>query len=181
MSFCTQTRHCVVKHPAEGSRKMSNQRNIQNIIELLERDDSIDAPAESIKWAKNLFAVRAAESKIGILQRIKAHLNVDLSPGVLIHGERSATASSVRQMLFEAGDIAVDLRITKTGRAFDIKGQILGDGFMEGTISFISREGKEVEFPILESSFESFGIRSADYQVIIRGTETEIVIESVNI
>jgi len=159
---------------------MSNQRNIQDIIELLKRDDSIDAPVESVKWAKNLFAVRA-ESKVGILQRIKAHLNVDLSPGMLVHGERSATASSVRQMLFEAGDIAVDLRITKKARAFDIKGQILGEGFGDGTITFTSRDGKELEFPVRKSSFESFGIRSADYQVIIRGIETEIVIESVSI
>jgi len=160
---------------------MDKQNNIQDIIEILKRDDSIDAPMDSIKWAKNLFAVRAMGARPGILQRIKASLNVDLSHGALVRGERSASSSAVRQVLFEAGDFAVDLRITKTSRGFDVKGQILGDGFSEGSVKFIDSSGRELSGSVLDAGFTVVNIKSDDYQIVASNENTEIVIDSIRV
>lgn len=108
----------------------------EKIISLMQTDYSIDAPADRIAAVKRAFRSFGPQPAT-LLQRIKAALTVDLPAGQAAFGERSATGSTSRQMLFDAGDVAIDIRVSDLGDAFYVYGQILADADISGTIELI--------------------------------------------
>src|SRR5688572_20874730 len=114
---------------------MSTEKNLKKITELMRRDDSVDAPADSIRWASNLFRTRIAEAKPSIVRKLAAVLQIEIAPNKAAFGERSATASQVRQMLFQADENAIDLRIEPSETGFSVSGQILGEGFANASVT----------------------------------------------
>ena len=173
-------RHCSV-----GSglpRKiMSTEKNLQNIVTLMERDDSVDAPADSIKWASNLFRTRAARPKQSLIKKLAAVLQMEIAPNKAAFGERSASASQVRQMLFRADDHAIDLRIEPVMKSFTVRGQILGEGFAGAavTLSDDTSEFGHTASEISEFHFEN--VPAGRYQLVIRGDEVEISLKAIDI
>ena len=161
--------------------RMNSEKKIEEIVRLMQRDDSTDAPQDSIKWARNLFRGRIVESKPSFVRRVIAVLQMDLSPEKPAFGERSASAAGARQMLFDAGENAIDLRIKKTEKGLSVHGQILGDGF-EG--SGISLEKADVSFETSADELSEFRIESIPiglYSLRIKTDETEIVVEEMNL
>ena len=152
----------------------NSDTNIENIIHLMQTDSSIDAPPDAIKWSKDIFKSRAASVELGILQRIVAVLNQDLFPGAAL-GERSGSTGTSRQMLFEAGDNNVDLRIAERDGRFDIRGQILGDGSEGMVIRIGESETVSDEF----GGFRFSGIAAGDYELMLRGDNHEIVLKGI--
>jgi hypothetical protein len=160
---------------------MSTEKNIKNILELIRRDDSVDAPADSIRWAGNLFRTRAAEPKPSLIKKLVAVLEMEIAPNKPAFGERSATASSIRQILYRADENAVDLRIEKTKRGFTIRGQVLGEGFAGAKVT-LSSDTKTFEATANESSeFRFENIPTGNYQLAIRGSAVEIELKGVDI
>ena len=119
---------------------MNNEDLLNKIVHLMQTDQSADAPADAVQWTKNLFRTRVAEPKQSFVQKVLAVLQMDLAPNKAVFGERSASASQARQMLFGAGDNSIDLRIEQTGKSFTIKGQILGENFANAEIKISSAE-----------------------------------------
>ena len=160
---------------------MSTEGNILEIIELMRRDDSVDAPAGSIQWASNLFRQRASKPKSSLIKRLVAALEMEIKPNQQAFGERSASTSQVRQMLFRAGDNAVDLRIEPQHKGFGIRGQVLGEGFAEASVRLFddARSFEAKVNAISEFAFES--VPAGEYELAIRGTEFEISLKAVKI
>lgn len=159
----------------------SEENLINRIIYLMQKDDSTDAPADSVRWVKNLFRSYPATSQKSLVQKILAVLQVDFEPHRTIPGERSATASPERQMLFTAGNYQVDLRITKTKKVFSLKGQILGEGFAEVTVQ-LQGAGKKFTTEtnkICEFAFEN--IEKGVYDLKVLGNNQEIIVEKIEI
>ena len=98
-----------------------NENLINKIVSLMETDSSVDAPTDAIKWAKNIFRTRAVEPKKSLVQKVLAVLQIDLSPNKAAFGERSASGAQARQMLFQAGDNSIDLRIAETEKGFNLR------------------------------------------------------------
>ena len=149
---------------------------IEKIVSLMQTDDSADAPADSLKWAKNLFRTRTPEPKRSLVQRIVAVIAMDLAANKPAFGERSASAAKERQMLFNAGRVAVDLRLVKTGKNVDVRGQILGEGFGSAVVRIASdaiekettvNERSEFAFKKLPGFVVSLTIEKGDEQIII--------------
>jgi hypothetical protein len=149
--------------------------NIQKIIHLMQTDDSVDAPNDAIKWSKNLFRTKAAEHERGILKRIVGVLLQQLDPGTAAVGERSGTAGNMRQMLFEAGDNRVDLRVKQVAGVFEVRGQILGRGSDQAVINFAGEEKTLDKF----GGFIFADINTGDYEMTIRTLESEIVLKGI--
>lgn len=143
----------------------------------METDDATDAPPGAIRWSKNLFRTRASVPKQSLAQRILAALQVDLSPGKAAFGERSSGSAQARQMLFSAGENSIDLRITKTEKGFDLRGQILGEGFQNCAITLGKFETAANEL----SEFSFSEIPAGVFDLTVRTGETEIVIEDLEI
>ncbi|HEX8250508.1 MAG TPA: hypothetical protein VF599_20200 [Pyrinomonadaceae bacterium] len=150
----------------------SNDELINKIIHLMQTDDSADAPADSVKWAKNIFRTRAAEPKTSLAQKILAVLQIDLSGAQAAFGERSATLSQTRQMFFQAGDNAVDLRISEDENGFQMHGQILGDGFSNCTVMLGDFQAKASEL----SEFKFTDIPGGKYDLVLQTADREIEI-----
>ncbi|MDM7921589.1 MAG: hypothetical protein QUS14_04745 [Pyrinomonadaceae bacterium] len=156
---------------------MNSDETTNKILRLMQADDSVDAPADSIKWAKNLFLSRATERKPSMLQRLIAVLQAEIAPGQVAFGERSASAGRARQMLFSAGEVAVDLRITSSGSKFNIRGQVIGDGFENAVVVLFGPNG-EIQATADElAEFELNDVAKGTYGVTLTAGEAEIVIE----
>ena len=154
----------------------NNDQATNEIIRLMQTDKSSDAPADAIQWSKNIFRARATEPKKSVLEKVLAVLQMDLSPNRAAFGERSASASQARQMLFQAGENALDIRIAKTDRGFKLHGQILGEGFANGTVKIGAFETATNE--IGEFKLE---IPSGIYNLSVQSGEKEIVVEDLEL
>jgi len=159
--------------------KTPDQR-IEHILQRMLADRSTDAPADAIKWAKDHFRTRVVEQPAGLLQRIKAAITVNIAPGELAFGERSAGTGQARQMLFEAGENAIDLRITAVGDKLEIRGQILGVGFENAKI-VLSGETNYTANADEMATFTFKGVAAGDYGLTVSGTTAEIVIEELTL
>ena len=160
---------------------MSTEKNLQNIIELMRRDDSVDAPADSIKWATNLFRTRAEQPKRSIVRKLAAILQMDLAPNKAAFGERSATASQVRQMLFRADENAIDLRIEPAKKGFGVHGQILGEGF-ESVKVVLSDDANIFRTGTSEmSEFRFDNVPAGQYELLIQSDAVEISLKAIDI
>lgn len=149
---------------------------INKIIRLMRTDESVDAPVDAIRWSKNIFRARAVEPKKSVIEKVFAVLQMDLSPDRAAFGERSASASQARQMFFQAGENALDIRIVKTGQDFNLHGQILGEGFANAAVKFgefvtaCSENGEfKLEIPI------------GSYNLSVKGGEKEIIVEELQL
>ena len=160
---------------------MSTEKNLQNMIELMRRDDSVDAPADSIRWASNLFRTRATQPKQSLVKKIAAILQMDIAPGKPAFGERSLSASKVRQMLFKAEDNAVELRVEPAKKGFSIRGQVLGSGFTDATVT-LSDDIKSREAQTSGTSeFQFENVAAGRYELVIRGESMEISLKAIDI
>ena len=143
-------------------------------------DRTPDAPADAIKWAKDHFRTRVVEQPAGLLQRIKAAITINIAPGEVAFGERSGGTAQARQMLFEAGENAIDLRITAVDDKFDIRGQILGDGFESSEI-MLRGEANYVTSADEMSTFTFTGLTAGHYSLTVSGTAAEMIIEKLTL
>ena len=160
---------------------MSTEKNLQNIIDLMQRDDSVDAPADSIRWASNLFRTRATEPKASLIKRIAAVLQMELAPNRPAFGERSASTSQVRQLLFKADDNAVDLRIEPAKKGFIVHGQVLGDGFSDASVELSDDVHTFEARASATSEFRFENVPAGRYELIIRGESVEIGLRAIDI
>ncbi len=159
---------------------MNNEDLLNKITQLMQADDSTDAPADSILWSKNLFRARAV-AKQSLVQKVLAVLQIDLMPNRAVFGERSASAAAVRQMLFSAGEYKIDLRIAKVNKGFKVSGQILGDDF-SGAPVMLFNDGKNFTVKSNELGEFAFEKISKDkYTLSLIFKSTEIVIENIEI
>ena len=154
--------------------------NLEKIVSLMERDQSVAAPADSIRWAKNLFAAHAI-AKPSLLRRLVATLQADLKPNTAIFGERSASSVQERQMLFVADGVGIDLRIAETKKAFRLRGQTLSESF-EPVKVLLANDSKTIDTNIVSGDeFVFDGIVGGVYTLTISSQDTEIVIEGLDI
>ena len=147
----------------------------------MRRDDSVDAPADSIRWANNLFRTRAAEPKPSLVKRLAAILQMEIAPNKAAFGERSAGTSQARQMLFRADDHAIDLRIEPGKKGFDLRGQILGDGFANSKVT-LSGDTRNFESKATDmSEFRFENVPAGQYELVISAASVEISLKAINV
>lgn len=158
---------------------MSQEKKIEKIIDLMQRDNSVDAPEDAVKWARNLYLTR--ERKPSLVQRIVAVLQADLLPNRAVVGERSAAAAQARQMFFTAGDTGIDLRITESKKGYDIQGQILGTGFENASIKLTEDDTVYEARTDKSAMFHLKGIASGEYVLTVTGKRIEVTVEGIEL
>lgn len=82
---------------------------------------------------------------------------------------------------YDSGDNAVDIRITLSGKGFDLRGQILGDGFENGEAELtgeqLSTKSKTGEM----SEFAFTGVAAGEHKLAIRSGDSEIFIDPLKV
>ncbi|MEP7149224.1 MAG: carboxypeptidase-like regulatory domain-containing protein [Acidobacteriota bacterium] len=160
---------------------MSTEKNLQNIIDLMRRDDSVDAPADSRRWASNLYRTRAVVPKASFVKKLAAVFQMEIGQNQPAFGERSASTSSARQMLYRADDHAVDIRIEESTSGFTVRGQVLGDGFENATTRLFD-DDRSFEAAASETSeFRFDNVPAGRYELTIHSPGVEITLKSVEI
>jgi len=155
----------------------TEEQRLEHIIRRMQSDTAVDAPADSISYAKNLFRSRMTEPAKSVFERIMAVLSLDLAPDRAAFGERSTGEGQARQLLFNAGENAVDLRLKATDHGYEIRGQILGTGFENGTIDIVRSDSLSFTAAASDTSeFKATDIPAGEYALTVRGSEREIFI-----
>lgn len=155
----------------------NNDRIINEIVQLMQTDESFDALPSAIRWSKNIFRTRAVEPKKSIIDRVLAVLQIDLPAQTAAYGERSAASAQARQMLFQAGEMALDMRISKTAQGFNLDGQILGSDVAGGTVKL-----GEFEAPLNElGEFNFVAVPVGNYNLHLQISEKEIIVENLEL
>ena len=162
----------------------SEKQVLEEIINLMMKDDSMDAPEDAVKWSKNLLRARAAaaQPKKSLVQKVLAILQIDLAPNKVAFGERSAQGGGAtaqeRQMLFQAGEAtAVDLRIRQGEKGFSLRGQLMGENFANCTVRLGEMETVANEM----SEFCFSNVPNGVYTMTFATEKTEIEIENLEI
>lgn len=154
----------------------SNDNTIERIVALMQADNSVDAPHDSIKWVKNTFRTRATQPKASFVQKIAAVLQMELLPQNTAFGERSGGSAQARQMLFEAGENVIDLRIKEVEGGWEIHGQILGGELTTATLELFS-EMKTYRAELTEiGEFKMKKVAGGKYDLKITSGDKEILI-----
>ncbi len=157
--------------------KNTEEQSLEHIIRRMQTDKAVDAPADALRYVKNLYRTRMTEPTRSVFQRVLAVMRVDLGPNRAAFGERSGTAGQARQILFESENNAVDLRVKASGTISEIRGQILGENFENGEIE-ITNDSVALGAHISETSNFTFSkVPNGKYSVTIRARDKEIYIE----
>ncbi len=161
----------VEKHLAECKNCVGELNLFNKAIATMRADRSLDVPADSIKWAKNLFRTRVTAPRQSVAQKILAVLQIDLSQMSPAFGERSA--ASAAQMLFQAGENSVDLRVSSGEKGLVLKGQILGQGF-ENCSVILRAEKKEFRAQANElAEFTIKNVKAGTYEMSLTSTGSD--------
>jgi anti-sigma factor RsiW len=166
----------VKEHLAQCASCEKEVSLFKRVIDSMRADDSTSAPAEDMVWAKNLFRTRRVVPRQTVVEKILAVLQVDLSQMSPAFGERSAAAAA--QMLFQAGENSVDLRVAPGEKGLTLRGQILGGGFENSAV--ILRSGKkEIKTQANEmAEFTITSIKAGTYEMSVISEAKEIKVEN---
>ena len=98
---------------------------VERLTTLMRADTSEDAPRAVLAAAVGLFHARPARA--GLLSRVVAALSFDSGAPALAFGVRSGKDSAPRQLIFNAGDVDIDLRLAPGAEGWAVSGQVLGE------------------------------------------------------
>ena len=160
---------------------MTRETNPKNIMNLIQRDNSVDAPADSLKWASNLFRTRAAEVKPSLIRKIAAVFQMEIAPNRPAFGERSTSTTAVRQILYRADEHAIDIRIETAKKGYAVRGQVLGNNFAKASLRLFDDSRKFEATASDTSEFRFDAVPAGRYDLTIQGDEVEITLKAVDI
>src|SRR4051794_27436243 len=98
MSFSSGSEHCKGGRsdlPRETAHIMvfPNSERLEHILASMREDTSIDAPADALKFAKDIFRSRVPIKEPSAIRRLVAALTMQIEPNKAAYGERSGSAS----------------------------------------------------------------------------------------
>jgi hypothetical protein len=145
-------------------------------------DDAVDAPADAVKWVVDLARTRQREPSASPIRRLLAVLKADLGMGERVFGERSASGAAARQLLFEADDIAIDIRISPADDGFTIRGQLICEDVGDASVFLNTADGQTSRSCVDEfGEFRFDGLSAGEYELNIQNVGEEIVIPQIRI
>lgn len=165
-------RAASLEHVNACSRCSAKFSRLEQVISLMRTDEGTDAPPALVSQAINLFRARAARdanTSPSLARRILAALSFDSLQMSPAYGVRSGQAAA-RQLLYNAGENDLDLRITQSGQEWIVAGQLLGAD-CEGVPGSVELQGvdKTSRAELNEQcEFRLPAVASGSYQLRVR-------------
>ena len=157
----------------------AEEKVLEHILGRMRTDHSVDAPTDSLKYAKDLYRTRHPQRNASRIKRFIAVLTADLTPGRAAFGERSAAGAQARQMLFESGENAVDLRIGRSSSGFDLRGQVFGPGAESGEVHLKGATFSNTTMLNDMSGFLMAGVPAGSYELTVSLANCNITVERI--
>lgn len=127
-----QERATLMAHVTGCSRCAGELNRLTRLITLMRTDSAKDAPRDVIAYAVNIFGQR--EPRPSLLRRIVATVTFDSFNDAPAFGMRSGQAAA-RQLLFEADETDLDIRIETQADGLVVSGQVLGQTCAGGEVT----------------------------------------------
>jgi hypothetical protein len=166
-------RQASLAHTHDCSRCGEQLTQLQQLINTMRADTAIDPPNYVVARALDLFpALVAAAKEPSLVRRVLAALSFDSLELPAAYGVRSGQTAT-RQLLFNAGENDLDLRVTPSGESWVLSGQVLGDctgGEVElegasGAASITMNELCEFTLPALPTGSYTLRLRLNEMEV----------------
>jgi hypothetical protein len=151
---------------------------LEQVIDLMRTDETVDAPPEAIARAVGLFHSRKAPDRASIRQLLRAILRFDSTRASLAPALRSRVPLE-RQLIFEAEGFNLDLRVRPDGPMWLIFGQVFGAagrGLVQlngptGTTQADLNDLSEFRLPLVPAGSYNLTLRLESVDVEIAGLE----------
>ena len=156
---------------AQGAR-------LAELLRVMRADRSEDAPRDLIYHAVKLFGQRAL-AKPSVVRRVLAALSYDsrdLSPAMGVRSGQPRT----RQLLYQAGENDLDLRIRPEGEGWVVSGQVLGQ-CEGGRIELAGRGGEARAWLNEMCEFRLGAVPAGSYRLRLHLSEREIEISELEL
>ncbi|HEX8845416.1 MAG TPA: hypothetical protein VF791_12265 [Pyrinomonadaceae bacterium] len=173
-------RDAATAHVSGCPRCAAKLTELERVVGLMRADKAVDAPPALVAQAVNLFRTRAARTEPSLVRRVVAALSFDSLQMTPAYGVRSGQAVS-RQILYNAGQIDLDLRITPSGDSCNITGQMLGSNCAGGKVEL---KGASVQFGAElndQCEFRLPPVPAGTYNLRLLLTDTEVEVPNLEI
>src|SRR5436305_11936575 len=162
-------------HVSSCARCAEKLSELESVIGAMRTDMAEDAPPALVSEAINLFRSRSRAVEPSLIKRIAAALSFDSFQMSPAYGVRSGQAQA-RQLLYSAADYDLDLRITQTGEAWKVSGQVLGAVCAGGQIEFMSESASASADLNEQCEFVLSTLPGGIYKLRLRLKELEVEI-----
>jgi len=155
-------------------------RRLENLVQSMRLDESVDAPRDVLAYAINIFAQRKVEQP-SLVRRIVAALTFDSFERAPAFGLRSS-ASAARQLLYHAVEKDIDIRINKQGDdRWQISGQILGENCAGGQITLQGDEVNESARMNEQCEFVLPPVPAGAYHLLLKLRDVELEVSALEV
>jgi hypothetical protein len=180
-----RTKTEIANHVSTCSKCEENRQWLSQMLELSATDESFDFPEDLIQWSVAQF--KAASSTAPSRMQIFAKLVFDnLLPARAVEVRSTAPPVGTRQMLYNAGNYDVDIRIEQLPdmNSFHLIGQIMTAGNTGGQLEglIIRLRGGASDASAVTDARGMFHLRSikpGEYDLIINVPEGDLVINAI--
>jgi anti-sigma factor RsiW len=146
---------------------------LQQTIAHMRSDSAEDAPSHVVNRALRLLRQKFATARPSLWRQFTALLRFDSWQSQPAVGVRSAS-SAPRQMLYEAGEHEIDLRVMTDGSHWFVAGQVIGSDAL-GEVELVGLVHVSAPINAL-SEFRLPAVPPGNYTLIARQSDVEIVI-----
>jgi len=179
------TKTAIANHLSTCSKCEENQRWLAQILDLTATDESFDFPEDVIQWSVAQFKTAGASEPSRM--QIFAKLVFDnLLPARALEVRSTAPPAGTRQMLYNAGNYDVDIRIEQLAdiNSFHLIGQIMAAGNTGSQLESLIirlRGGAGYASAVTDARgmFHLRSIKPGEYDLIINVPEGDIVINAI--
>jgi hypothetical protein len=180
-----RTKTEIASHVTTCSKCEENQRWLSQILNLAATDESFDFPEDVIQWSVAQF--KAASSTAPSRMQILAKLVFDnLLPAQAMEVRSTAPPAGIRQMLYNAGNYDVDIRIEQLPdlNSFHLIGQIMAaentGAQLEGLIVRLTGGASDASAVTdARGMFHLRSIKPGEYDLSINLPEGDLVINAI--
>ncbi|HEX8139876.1 MAG TPA: hypothetical protein VF544_20115 [Pyrinomonadaceae bacterium] len=169
-----EERAAAQSHVADCSRCASQLERLVKTVDLMRTDTAEDAPPEVIARAVNLFRLRSpAEPRPSLVRRVLAALSFDSLQLAPAYGVRSGSTAA-RQLIYNAGENDLDLRLTSKDESWIVSGQVLGQGCTGGEALLQGSSGQAIATLNELCEFALPPVASGSYTLHVRFNDVEV-------
>jgi hypothetical protein len=170
----------ALAHVSDCSRCTAQLAQIDKAISLMRTDALGDVPRDVLANAFNIFCASVAPAKLSVARRVLAALTFDSAHTAPAYGLRSAAIGATRQLLYNASEIDMDVRITSSDDAWIVSGQVLGECAGGGKVDLQGAGGTahaalnelcEFTLPAVSSGSYTLRLHLTDIEIEIPGLE----------
>jgi anti-sigma factor RsiW len=173
----------IEAHVASCAQCARELAELRHIIDLMRTDEGEHAPQHVIHRAVRLFGPPPVPSSpaVDLRRRVLAVLSFDSQGRAPAFGMRSGAEPVARQLLFNADQHVVDVRIQPEGEAWIVAGQVFGESTINASAELLGATGAGHAALSEQSEFVLPSVQAGRYKLILHLSDMDIELDELNV